>query len=101
MAYMITEDCIACESVCPNGATRKRNGDAHIIEPESCTEYVGFPAKLQCSLVRAFAACVPDPSRQESGEELLIKFHRLHLGQAPVVWTTRWPPARKVRAAKI
>jgi len=92
MAYIITEDCIACgarESVRPNEATRKRNGDTYIIEPESCTECVGFHAKLQCSLVCAFAACVPDPSRQESGEELLIKFHHLHPGQAPVVGTTR------------
>jgi ferredoxin len=50
MALTITEDCIscaACEPECPNGAITQ--GDLlFVIDPEKCTECVGFHDEPQC-----------------------------------------------------
>lgn len=80
MAYKITDECIscgACEPECPNEAISE--GDViYIIDPDRCTECVGFYDEPQCAAVCPVDACVPDPDRQESREELLAKKERLH-----------------------
>lgn len=85
MAFKITDDCIscaACESECPNEAISE--GDEHfVIDPDKCTECVGFFSTQQCASVCPQDACVPDPDRKETQEQLLAKFKKLHPGKQP------------------
>jgi len=80
MALMITEDCIscgACVSECPNDAISQ--GDLYfVINPERCTECVGFYNKPQCVEVCPVDAIIPNPDRRESHDELLAKKKQLH-----------------------
>jgi ferredoxin len=68
MATLIVDDCIncgACEPVCPNKAITA--GEAlYVINPERCTECVGFHDTEQCAAVCPVDACLPDPDREES-----------------------------------
>ena len=85
MAFMITEDCVmcgACEVECPNEAIGPGE-DRYIIDPDRCTECVGFYDEQQCALVCPVDACVPDPDRRESREELKAKYQRLHPDREP------------------
>jgi ferredoxin len=83
MAYTITEDCIACGAClpeCPNEAIHE--GDpVYLIDPEKCTECVGFFSESQCALVCPVGACVPDPDTKESREQLASKVRKLHPGK--------------------
>jgi ferredoxin len=85
MAYKITEDCIscgACEAECKNQAISE--GDTtYVINPDKCTECVGNFQSPKCAEVCPVDACVPDPDRKESTEQLLEKWHRLHPGETP------------------
>ncbi len=80
MALYITEDCIACDAClpeCPNEAISE--GDPiYIIDPDLCTECVGFFDEPQCAAVCPTDACQPDPNHQETEEELLAKKKRIH-----------------------
>ncbi len=80
MALYITEDCIACDAClpeCPNEAISE--GDPiYVINPDLCTECVGFYDEPQCAAVCPTDACLPDPNHQESQEELLEKKKRIH-----------------------
>lgn len=80
MAYMITEDCVSCDVCvpeCPNEAISA--GDTiYVIDPDKCTECVGFFDEPQCAAVCPVDACVPDPDHKESHDELLEKKKRLH-----------------------
>ncbi len=80
MALIINEECIscgACEPECPNNAISE--GDTlYVIDPDRCTECVGFYDEPQCASVCPVDACVPDPHHVESREELLAKKQRLH-----------------------
>ncbi|MEW6231598.1 MAG: YfhL family 4Fe-4S dicluster ferredoxin [Chloroflexota bacterium] len=80
MAYKITDECIACGAClpeCPNDAISE--GDPiYIIDPNKCTECVGFFDESQCALVCPVACCVPDPAHVESKDELMAKKKRLH-----------------------
>lgn len=80
MATFITDDCIncgACEPECPNDAISE--GDAlYVIEPELCTECVGYHAREACQSVCPVLCCVPDPSRVETEPVLLARALRLH-----------------------
>ena len=85
MAYIITEECIACgscESECPNEAISEGD-EFYVIDPDKCTECVGFYDTQQCLDVCPVEAPMQDPDRQESEEELLAKFKRLHPGKEP------------------
>ena len=85
MAYHITEECIscaACEPECPNNAISEGD-DIYIINPDRCTECVGSFKSSQCADVCPVDACQPDPTRPESGEQLLAKWKGLHPGQEP------------------
>ncbi|MBI2836534.1 MAG: YfhL family 4Fe-4S dicluster ferredoxin [Chloroflexi bacterium] len=85
MAYVITDDCIscgACEPECPNVAIS--SGSAiYIIDPLKCTECVGSFASSRCAEVCPVEACIPDPNRKESRQDLLTRWHALHPGQTP------------------
>ncbi|MCD6376552.1 MAG: YfhL family 4Fe-4S dicluster ferredoxin [Caldisericaceae bacterium] len=80
MALYITEDCIACDAClpeCPNEAISE--GDPiYTIDPDLCTECVGFYDEPQCAAVCPTDACQPDPNHQETQEELLEKKKRIH-----------------------
>jgi ferredoxin len=80
MALYITDDCIACDAClpeCPNEAITE--GDPiYIINPDLCTECVGFYDEPQCAAVCPTDACQPDPNHQETKEELMEKYKRLH-----------------------
>ena len=85
MALMITDECIncdVCEPECPNDAISQ--GDTiYVIDPNKCTECVGFFDTQQCVSVCPTDACVPDPDHKETKEELLAKFAKLHPGKQP------------------
>ncbi len=80
MALIISDECVSCgecEPLCPNLAIRE--GDPiYVIDPEKCTECVGFYDEPQCAGVCPVDACIPDPDHQETPEELLAKKERLH-----------------------
>lgn len=80
MALIINEDCIACDacvSECPNDAITE--GDPiYLINPDLCTECVGFFDEPQCVEVCPVDAIVPDPAHVESHDELLQKKIRIH-----------------------
>ncbi len=85
MAFKITEDCIACaacESECPNEAISEGD-ELFVIDPNKCTECVGWYDTQQCADVCPVESCVPDPDHKESKEELLAKFKKLHPGKEP------------------
>ena len=82
MALMITDECIscgACEPECPNNAISEGD-DRYVIDPEKCTECVGYYDSPQCASICPVDACVPDPNHQESKEELQAKYERLKKG---------------------
>lgn len=81
MATMISaQDCMncgACEPECPNDAISK--GDlVYVIDPQLCTECVGFAETEQCAKACPAAACVPDPQRPETEATLFERAQSLH-----------------------
>lgn len=82
MSLVILDECTscgACEVGCPNEAISE--GDDHyVIDPERCTECVGFHDEPQCASVCPVDAIVPDESRAESRDDLLAKKARRHPG---------------------
>ena len=80
MATIITDECIncgVCEPECPNGAISEGE-DYYVIEPDLCTECVGFHGEEACQEVCPVDCCIPDPERRESEEELLERAKALH-----------------------
>ena len=80
MATRITDQCIncgACEPECPNGAITQ--GDSiYVIDPDLCTECVGFFDHEACQAVCPVECCLPDPQRVESEKTLLDRAVQLH-----------------------
>jgi hypothetical protein len=80
MATMITNDCIncgACEPECPNNAISQ--GEAiFVIDPQLCTECVGFHDYEACAAVCPVDCCVTDPNNIESEEVLIARARVLH-----------------------
>ena len=80
MATMITDDCIncgACEPECPNQAILQ--GDAvFVINPNLCTECVGFYGAEMCQEVCPVACCIPNPGIREDELTLYERAVRLH-----------------------
>jgi ferredoxin len=75
MATLITADCIncgACEPECPNAAI-SAGPDIYVINPDLCTECVGFHEEMACAAVCPVDCCVPDPKHVETEEALLEK----------------------------
>jgi len=81
MALFINEECIncdVCEPECPNDAI-SMGPEIYIIDPDLCTECVGHYDTPQCVEVCP-EECIPkDPEHEESEEELMAKYERLHV----------------------
>lgn len=80
MAYKITEECImcgTCEEECPNGAISEGE-DTYVIDPDKCTECVGAYEVSKCATNCSVNAIEPDTEHQETKEDLLKKWKRLH-----------------------
>jgi ferredoxin len=85
MAYRISDDCItcgACEAECKNEAI-KEGDTVYVIDPNKCTECVGWFDKPKCVEVCPADACIQDPLHKESKDQLLAKWKKLHPGQTP------------------
>ena len=80
MALIINEECISCDACvaeCPNEAISE--GDPiYVIDPNLCTECVGFFDEPQCVEVCPVDAIVPNPDYVETKEQLLEKKKRIH-----------------------
>ncbi|MEI7893930.1 MAG: YfhL family 4Fe-4S dicluster ferredoxin [Myxococcales bacterium] len=84
MATYITSDCIncgACEPECPNEAIREGD-EAYIIDPELCTECVGFHETEACQAVCPVECCLPDPKHLEVEKDLLARAMKFHPNDA-------------------
>ncbi|MEW5853761.1 MAG: YfhL family 4Fe-4S dicluster ferredoxin [Myxococcota bacterium] len=80
MSTMITEECIncgACEPECPNEAISEGD-DIYVIDPNLCTECVGFHDEEACAAVCPVDCCIPDPNRREDEATLLARAKRIH-----------------------
>lgn len=80
MATTITSECIncgACIPECPNEAISEGDG-VHVIDPERCTECVGFHDKEACQTVCPVECCVPDTNRPGKESELAGLAVKLH-----------------------
>jgi ferredoxin len=80
MATYITDACIncgACVPECPNDAISE-GGDIYVIDPERCTECVGFHEKEACQAVCPVECCLPDPNRSEQEPALIARAVALH-----------------------
>ena len=85
MAYKITDECIscgACEGECDNEAITEGD-DVYVIDPDKCTECVGNADTPKCADICAVDACVLDPDHEESKDDLLAKWKKLHPGETP------------------
>ena len=80
MATYITSDCIncgACEPECPNEAISEGD-EIYVIDPELCTECVGFYDHEACQAVCPVECCLPDPKHVENEALLIERATRLH-----------------------
>jgi ferredoxin len=80
MATRITDDCIncgACEPECPNSAI-SQGDDIYVIDPDLCTECVGFYDHEACQAVCPVECCLPDPGRVETEDTLVKRALSLH-----------------------
>ncbi|MCL6581896.1 MAG: YfhL family 4Fe-4S dicluster ferredoxin [Firmicutes bacterium] len=95
MAVRITEECVscgACEPTCPNDAISPGD-DFYRVDPERCTECLGFYGDQQCVGVCPTDAIVADDDHRESKDDLLAKYRRLHPDRPPEKLDS-WQPAR-------
>src|SRR5580658_3523090 len=84
MAILITDECItchACEPECPNDAITL-GAEIYEINPDLCTECVGFSDTPQCAYVCPIDVCIDDPERRETEGDLFARAVRLHPDQA-------------------
>lgn len=80
MATMITNECIncgACEPECPNNAI-SQGETIFVIDPQLCTECVGFHDFEACAAVCPVDCCVTDPNNIETEEVLVARARALH-----------------------
>jgi len=83
MAYKINEECIscgACETECPNEAITEGE-TIYVIAADKCTECVGSFDSSRCADVCPVDACIQDEDRQESHDELMERWKKLHPGE--------------------
>ena len=80
MALKINDECISCDACipeCPNDAISESD-PIYVIDPERCTECVGFFDEPQCVEVCPSEAIVPDPAHRESHDHLIEKKKKLY-----------------------
>ncbi len=80
MATHITDACIncgACVPECPNDAISEGD-ETYVIDPERCTECVGFHEKEACQAVCPVECCLPNPDVTEAEAVLLARALSLH-----------------------
>lgn len=80
MSLMITDECIACDACrdeCPTGAIEEAD-PIYIIDPDICTECVGYYDEPSCIAVCPVESIIPDPDNVETSEELQLKFQQLN-----------------------
>lgn len=85
MAYRITSECAgcgSCEPECPNHAISE-GSEVFVIDPERCTECLGFYNSPRCTRVCPVGATIPDPEHRESDRDLFARFQELHPGLEP------------------
>jgi ferredoxin len=85
MAYKIGMDCEkcgSCEPECENQAISEGE-ETYVIDPARCTECVGNFASPKCFDICPMAAPERDPAHQETKEQLLAKWRKLHPGKTP------------------
>jgi|TARA_B110000495_G_scaffold151214_1_gene134199 ferredoxin len=83
MATIITDECIncsVCEPECPNEAITEGE-DFYEIDPELCTECVGFHGEEACQEVCPVDCCIPDVDIVETEDVLLERAMKLHPDQ--------------------
>ena len=81
MALFITTACINCDMClpeCPNQAIYE-GAKIYEIDPQRCTECVGFYESPTCIAVCTIDCIKPDPLHIESKDQLQIKFNSLNL----------------------
>jgi ferredoxin len=80
MATHITSECIncgACEPECPNSAI-SQGDEIYVIDPDRCTECVGFFDHEECQAVCPVECCLPDPGHAEAEDALAKRALELH-----------------------
>lgn len=93
MTTHITSDCIncgACAPECPNEAISE-GGDIYVIDPEKCTECVGFHEKEACQAVCPVECCLPDPKHPETESALIARAVSLHPDLSGVAASGQFP----------
>ncbi len=83
MSLLINEECIACDACreeCPNSAIEESD-PVYMIDPDLCTECVGYYDEPSCVAVCPVDAIIPDPDNMESIEELKYKYEQLNQGE--------------------
>lgn len=81
MAFLITDACINCDMClpeCPNQAISE-GSLIYVIDPERCTECVGFYTQPTCVAVCPIDCVKPDPVHQETIDQLMQKMQALKL----------------------
>ncbi|ENV46672.1 hypothetical protein P255_00820 [Acinetobacter brisouii CIP 110357] len=81
MALLITNECINCDMClpeCPNTAISEGK-KVYEIDPERCTECVGFYEAPTCMAVCPINCIEPDPAHIEDQTELMQKFKALNI----------------------
>jgi len=84
MAMMITAACLncgPCDAICPNDAIQPGDGQ-YVIDPERCTECVGFFDEPQCVASCPAESVTQHPDYIESREALWAKFERMQRSPA-------------------
>ncbi len=79
MSLLITNECIACDACrdeCPTGAIEEAD-PIYIIDPDICTECVGYYDEPSCISVCPVECIIPDTNNVETVEELKLKFKQL------------------------
>ena len=87
MATMITEECIncgVCEAECPNEAISEGT-ETFVIDPQLCTECVGFHDREQCAEVCPVDCCVTDPNNVEPEDTLFARAEKIHPEAKPAL----------------
>ena len=79
MALIILEECIACDACVTPCPTESIVADdpIYIIDPETCTECVGFAEVPTCVEACPIDCIIIDSNHGESDEELLAKYKKL------------------------